>query len=308
MAEYELRIRTDDPEELGNVVAALERAPPVSGGGNGLQGTVAPEPEPPNEDQDGDQEKENLLDHTNPEHLEQAYDEADGNIGDAAARFDVTYPTVYGRMVDAGVHVPDSNDQEDEPEKEPDDDRPVGCLDCGRAFDSINALSGHLNHDSTDCGWHPECEDCGDSFDSMQALAGHLNSGNDCEWHREDAAEAAGEIDERQQEAVEEFETRVSQDQEEPDDEPGWAVGSKLREPTPGDEQRLDVLKREVPVSAEEIFKAVAHPSTQNIQHVADFLEWDSTGAVRDALMQLDLYEKLPEPESHRGQDNQVAD
>lgn len=55
------------------------------------------------------------LDHNDPTDLRRAYENHD-SIKQAADRFDVTYPTVFQRMVDHGIHLPNKDWDADDPE------------------------------------------------------------------------------------------------------------------------------------------------------------------------------------------------
>lgn len=63
-------------------------------------------------DDEDELDSEAVLDHTSTEDLQRAYDAADGNISDAADRFDVGYTAVYRRMCDHGVHETDADTKE----------------------------------------------------------------------------------------------------------------------------------------------------------------------------------------------------
>lgn len=54
----------------------------------------------------GSEPENTWLDHSDPEDLQTAYEEADGCIADAAERFAVTYQTVRYHLIDAGIHEP----------------------------------------------------------------------------------------------------------------------------------------------------------------------------------------------------------
>ena len=79
-------------------------------------------------------EPEAYLDHNDVEDLQRAYDDADGNIADAAERFDISYGYTYTLMVEAGVHEPKeiaTSDTSDDEDLEDDDDQDVDDVEDG---------------------------------------------------------------------------------------------------------------------------------------------------------------------------------
>lgn len=68
-----------------------------------------------NDDGDGTTGRNGYLDHESTADLRQAYEDADGNISVAAERFDVGYQTIYNRLVDSEIHIPNSPDDDRDP-------------------------------------------------------------------------------------------------------------------------------------------------------------------------------------------------
>ncbi|WP_137288602.1 hypothetical protein [Natronorubrum halophilum] len=81
-----------------------------------LEAVTIPSPDDlPLEDEtrsEDDTDENKVLDHTETEDLQLAYDEADGNISAAADRFNVGYGAVYRRMVKHGVHETENSDSD----------------------------------------------------------------------------------------------------------------------------------------------------------------------------------------------------
>ena len=93
-------------------------------GGSKPSTEAEPEPKPDDEDRDDGTKQLEGFDHTDPEDLQKAFDEND-TLRTAAEEFpQVTYATVRQRMIDHGIHEPDTYDtgSEDTPPTEPDPD------------------------------------------------------------------------------------------------------------------------------------------------------------------------------------------
>lgn len=121
------------------------------------------------------------LDHTDVDDLQRAYDDADGVISTAADRFEVTYHTVYKRMVDAGVHEPasstDDDDETDESEPEPDENRETASSTTTGNGESEDAATEEPNDEDDDdeieaSEYERQCG-CGRVFDDSFAYAIH---------------------------------------------------------------------------------------------------------------------------------------
>lgn len=112
------QVSTEEPSIDGDgaAISALEGDDPES------EVDERTEPEPVVDDPDDDTDADELLDHTDPEDLQHAYDEADGNVSAASERFEIGYNAVRERMIDAGVYERRSygedsqTDDEDDPE------------------------------------------------------------------------------------------------------------------------------------------------------------------------------------------------
>lgn len=79
------------------------------------------------ENQTVDHDECDVLDHTSTEDLQQAYDEADGNVRQAAERFEIGYSGVFRRMKEHDVHTPECSDtKDDESENSASADTPDG--------------------------------------------------------------------------------------------------------------------------------------------------------------------------------------
>ncbi|ELY96551.1 hypothetical protein C482_15533 [Natrialba chahannaoensis JCM 10990] len=106
-----------------------------------------------------DLEADDLLDHTSTEDLQQAYDEADGNISAASDRFEVGYGAVYRRMTDHGVHETESNEddsdesgtstEDDTPTSESKSEAPTVDLEEDAADDAPEDTGDDVQHDHT---------------------------------------------------------------------------------------------------------------------------------------------------------------
>ena len=89
-----------------NLGEALEEADDTDIGEADHSHSAESESDDVREEEESAEDGDEWLDHTSTADLQQAYDDANGNIKKAAERFDVGYSAVFKRMKDAGVHTP----------------------------------------------------------------------------------------------------------------------------------------------------------------------------------------------------------